>query len=143
MTGVINLDWTLPIASLVFLIALFALNQLLFKPVFRVLDERRAKTVDLRHQAQEKLGYQRALLDQYQARVKEERQAGYKLTDSRKAGAVTERQQRLSQARQEAERLVKQAKEDVEAEREAAKAQLQRESREIARLITTRVLQRS
>lgn len=143
MTGVINLDWTLPVASLVFLIALFALNQLLFKPVFRVLDERRAKTVDLRHQAQEKLGYQRALLDQYQARVKEERQAGYKLTDSTKAAAVSERQQRLSQARQEAERLVKQAKDDVEAEREAAKALLQRESIEIARLITTRVLQRS
>ncbi len=143
MTGVINLDWTLPVASLVFLIALFALNQLLFKPVFRILDERRAKTIDLRHQAQEKLVYQRALLDQYQARIKEERQAGYKLTDSLKTAAMAERQEQLSKARLDAELLVKQAKKDLDAERETAKAHLSKESREIARLITARVLQRS
>lgn len=142
MTGVINLDWTLPVASLVFLIALFALNQLLFKPIFRILDERRGKTVDLRYQAQEKLVYQRALFDKYQARIKEERQAGYKLTDSLKATALVERQERLMKARLDAETLVEQAKKDVEAERETAKAQLSRESREIARLIAARVLQR-
>jgi F0F1-type ATP synthase membrane subunit b/b' len=76
---VINPDWTLPVASLIFLITLWALNKLLFQPLFRVLDERRSRTIELRQRALTELEYERELMEQYHSRMREERQAGYRL----------------------------------------------------------------
>jgi F-type H+-transporting ATPase subunit b len=118
---VINLDWTLPVASLVFLITLFALNRLLFQPLLKILDTRRERTVEMRQKAQRELEYQQALLEEYTSRIKEEKQAGYRL----------------------AEQVLKQAKNDIRAEADKARQRLQQESEEVARLITARVLQRS
>jgi F-type H+-transporting ATPase subunit b len=140
---VINLDWTLPVASLVFLITLFALNRLLFQPLLKILDTRRERTVEMRQKAQRELEYQQALLEEYTSRIKEEKQAGYRLADSMRAAALQERQQAMAQARDNAEQVLKQAKNDIRAEADKARQRLQQESEEVARLITARVLQRS
>jgi len=140
---VINPDWTLPVASLVFLITLFALNKLLFQPLLRILDTRRERTVEMRQKAQKELEYQQALLEEYTARIKQEKQAGYRLADSLRAAALQERQQTMAQARADAEQVLKQAKNEIRAEADKARQRLQQESEEVAGLITARVLQRT
>ena len=139
----INPDWTLPVASLVFLITLFALNKLLFQPLLRILDTRRERTVEMRQKAQKELEYQQALLEEYTARIKQEKQAGYRLADSLRAAALQERQQTMAQARTDAEQVLKQAKNEIRAEADKARQRLQQESEEVAGLITARVLQRT
>ena len=139
----INPDWTLPVASLVFLITLFALNKLLFQPLLRILDARRERTVEMRQKAQKELEYQQALLEEYTARIKQEKQAGYRLADSLRAAALQERQQTMAQARADAEQVLKQAKNEIRAEADKARQRLQQESEEVAGLITARVLQRT
>lgn len=139
----INPDWTLPVASLVFLITLFALNKLLFQPLLRILDARRERTVEMRQKAQKELEYQQALLEEYTARIKQEKQAGYRLADSLRAAALQERQQTMAQARTDAEQVLKQAKNEIRAEADKARQRLQQESEEVAGLITARVLQRT
>ena len=139
----INPDWTLPVASLVFLITLFALNKLLFQPLLRILDTRRERTVEMRQKAQKELEYQQALLEEYTARIKQEKQAGYRLADSLRAAALQERQQTMAQARADAEQVLKQAKNEIRAEADKARQRLQQESEEVAGLITARVLQRT
>jgi F-type H+-transporting ATPase subunit b len=136
-------DWTLPVASFVFLITLFALNQLLFKPLFRVLDERRERTVEMRSRAQRELEYHQALLEEYHSRIRDERQSGYRLAEAVRGAALEERQQAVARARAEAEQLLSRAKDELQAERKSVRERLSREADEIARLITTRVLQRS
>jgi len=140
---VINPDWTLPVASLIFLITLFALNKLLFQPLLKILDIRRERTIEMRQKAQKELEYQQALLEEYTSRIKQEKQAGYRLADSLRAKALQERQQAMAQARTDAEQVVKQAKDDIRAEAEKARHRLQQESEDVAALITARVLQRS
>ncbi len=139
----INPDWTLPVASLVFLITLFALNKLLFQPLLRILDTRRERTVEMRQKAQKELEYQQALLEEYTSRIKQEKQAGYRLADSLRAAALQERQQTMAQARADAEQVLKQAKNEIRAEADKARQRLQQESEEVAGLITARVLQRT
>jgi len=140
---VINPDWTLPVASLVFLITLFALNKLLFQPLLKILDIRRERTIEMRQKAQKELEYQQALLEEYTSRIKQEKQAGYRLADSLRAAALQERQQALAKARADAEQVLKQAKDEIRAEADKARQRLQQESEEVARLITARVLQRT
>lgn len=139
----INPDWTLPVASLVFLITLFALNKLLFQPLLRILDIRRERTIQMRQKAQKELEYQQALLEEYRSRIKQEKQAGYRLADSLRSEALQERQQTMAQARAEAEQVLKRAKEEIRAEADGARQRLQQEAEEVARLITARVLQRT
>ncbi len=139
----INPDWTLPVASLVFLITLFALNKLLFQPLLQILDIRRERTVEMRQKAQKELEYQQALLEEYTSRIKQEKQAGYRLADSLRAAALQERQQTMAQARADAEQVLKQAKNEIRAEADKARERLQQESEDVARLITARVLQRT
>jgi len=140
---VINPDWTLLAASLIFLITLFALNRLLFQPLLRVLDVRREKTVEMRRQAQKELEYHQALLDEYTSRIKQEKQAGYRLADSVRAAALQERQRALAEARAQAEQVLMQAKNEIQTEQEAARQRLRQESEEVAQLIAARVLQRT
>ncbi|HXK58653.1 MAG TPA: ATP synthase F0 subunit B [Acidobacteriota bacterium] len=139
----INPDWTLLAASLIFLITLFALNRLLFQPLLRVLDVRREKTVEMRRQAQKELEYHQALLDEYTSRIKQEKQAGYRLADSVRAAALQERQRALAEARAQAEQVLMQAKNEIQTEQEAARQRLRQESEEVAQLIAARVLQRT
>ena len=135
-------DWTLPVASLVFLVTLFALNQLLFKPLFRILDERRARTVEMRKKAQKELEYHQALLEEYHSRIREERQSGYRLAETVRSEALQERQEAITRARAEAVQLLERSKGELQAECERARERLRREADEIGRLIATRVLQR-
>jgi len=140
---VINPDWTLPVASLIFLITLFALNKLLFQPLLKILDIRRERTIEMRQKAQKELEYQQALLEEYASRIKQEKQAGYRLADSLRSAALQERQQAMTQARADAEQVLKQAKDEIRAEADKARVRLQQESEEVAGLITARVLQRT
>lgn len=139
----IELDWTLPIASAVFLVTLFALNRLLFKPLFRVLDERRARTSDLRERAQGILDSYQSRFEDYQGKVKEEKQLGYQLAESVRSEALRERQQKIFQTRAASQALLEEAKKQIHQELASAQAQLRREAEEVARTITARVLGRA
>lgn len=139
----ITLDWTLGVASIVFLITLVSLNRLLFQPLLRVLDERRAKTSDLRHKAQKTLDSFQSLVDRYQEKVKQERQAGYKLAEAVRNEALQQRQGKMVETRTHAERLLAEAREQVEKELVSAQARLRSSAAEISRSITQKVLGRA
>lgn len=139
----ITLDWTLAAAAAIFLITLFALNRLLFKPLFRVLDERKSQTSDLRQEAQKTLGDYQSLFQQCQEKVKEEKQSGYRLAEAVRREALKEREQRIAQARATAANLLREATGKIHEEMLAAQGQLKREAEEIARIITAKVLERA
>ncbi len=133
-------DWTLLVTAAVFLVTLLTLNQLLFKPLFKVLDERKSQTYDLQDKARKTLDYYNLLLDQYQSKVKEEKRLGYKDGDSVRDKALQERQERTLEARAESEGLLREATERIQNELVLAEQQLKSNAREIAEMIAARVL---
>ncbi len=139
----ITIDWTILAAATIFLVTLFALTQLLFRPLFRVLDERREQTSDLRQQAEETLDRYQLLLEKYQERVQEEKRSGYKMAESLRNEVLKERQRRISEARAEAESQRERARDEILQELAFAQRQIKGEAEGIAQIIAAKVLERA
>lgn len=135
-------DWTIFVAALVFLLTLLSLNYLLFKPLFRVLEERQAKTAGLRSKAFQLRESYEASEEEYQASLKLERQHGYKVAEEARKEALQERARRLAKARQEADDTKALTRKDLEQEIESSKEFLKKEAEQLSRLITAQVLRR-
>jgi F-type H+-transporting ATPase subunit b len=136
-------DWTLPVAAAVFLTTLFILNRVLFRPLFQVLAERGARTTQVSGRVQEILDQHQTLYEQYQQKLAEERQAGYKLAESVRTEALKEGNNRVAQARRQAEALLANARSEIEADLDSAKRQLTREAEDTARILADRILGRA
>lgn len=136
----LNVDWTFLTSGLIFLFTLWALNRVLFKPLFNVLDQRKAQTVDLQVEASEKLDYYSQMVDKYEERIKQEKQRGYQQAEQLRREALEVRQDKLAAARDEAASLLDEARQQIEAETTAARERLQQESEELAATIATRIL---
>ena len=139
----LKLDWTLLATGVVFLLTLWALNGLLFRPLLQVLDERRVRSVETQKQAADFLRSREALLGKYDMKIREQKQQGYQLAEKVRREAGEARLQRLSQARNEAERLLDDAREKVQEEVRVAKTELRRGAEQMAQIIVTRILERS
>ena len=136
-------DWTLPVAAAVFLTTLFILNRVLFRPLFQVLAERRARTTQVSGRVQEILDEHQVLHGQYQQKLAEERQAGYKLAESVRTESLKEGNNRIAQARRQAEAMLVNARSEIEADLDSAKRKLTREAEETARILADRILDRA
>ncbi len=137
----ISPDWTLAVSALVFLVTLLGLNWLLFKPMFRVLEERKARTTDVFDAAGSSEDYYQSLMDQYQEKIKVEKQAGYRLAETVRDEALKQRQQTVAEARASAEAALDRAKTEINAEMRTARDNLRGDVEEIAALISRRILQ--
>jgi F-type H+-transporting ATPase subunit b len=138
----INLDWTVLASGIVFLVTLWALNTILFRPLLRALDQRRERTSEVQKKAAEKSEYHETLVQEYADKVKQEKQRGYQLAETMRKNAMQERQKRISEARDEANQLREKARSRIEQEVEAVRQKLQREAEAIAGVITARVFEK-
>lgn len=136
----IELDWTLPASALVFLLTLAAFNRLLLRPLLQVLDERKARTTDVFESASADGDRYHSLVSEYEERVKQERQAGYRRAEAVRSEALKARQDMVAEARRNGQEMVSEAKHRLQKEKESAKRQLEGEARHIAELISGRVL---
>lgn len=139
----IELNWTLAVGIAVFLVTLVLLNQLFFKPLFQVLEERRAKTSDLRDRVRRMHEEYEALLRRYDQTIQQERQAAYKTAEAIRGEALRERQQILSDARSEGERIIAEARRQIQEELRVTKEKLAPEAEKMAEMITAKVVGRS
>ncbi|UCF35374.1 MAG: ATP synthase F0 subunit B [Acidobacteriota bacterium] len=139
----INLDWTIIATGVVFLLTLWLINILLFRPLFRVMDQRRSMTSGTQEVASEKERYREEMLDQYAEKIKAERQRGYQLAEAIRRETLEKRREQVASARAEADKLLNEARRKVELEIEDVKNSIKRDAEEIAGLITARVLDRT
>ncbi len=139
----ITLDWTLAAAAIIFLLTLWALNSLLFRPLLTAVDERTRLTDGARRQAAQLRQQQQEMLETCMGRVKEEKLRGYQYAEEIRRRTLEERQQRLLLARQEAEQRLSAAREELRREVEASRRLLADQAREAADLLASRLLQRA
>jgi F-type H+-transporting ATPase subunit b len=137
-------DWTL-LAGLVvfFLVLVVPLDRLLFKPVFRVLDEReqriagtRARAAQLEREAQESL-------DRYEASVRAAREESEQARRSMLEGARADALATTGDARAQVEREVETARADIGRALDSARSQLRDQARDLASQAAARVLGRA
>lgn len=139
----ITLDWTLAAAAIVFLLTLWALNSLLFRPLLAAIDRRMQLTEGARQRAAQLRQQQEQVLETCTEKVKEEKLRGYQYAEEVRRRSLEERQQRLARAREEAEQQLRTAREALRSEVETSRRLLAEQAREAAELLASRLLQRT
>jgi F-type H+-transporting ATPase subunit b len=141
--GIINLNVTILIQAINFLILIFLLAKFLFKPLTKFLADRSAGIE--RSLAEAKAAHEAAAKSQaeYQARIRETQREIAAIREQGQREVEAERQRLLQASRDEAGRLVAQAKAEIEAETKRAKASLREEAAGIAMAVAERLLGRT
>lgn len=135
-------DGTLFLHIAIILVMVFVLNQTLFKPINRILEERERRTRGRSGEARDILQRVEAATTNYERSLREARTEGYRLMEHERAEAMSERQIKLNTLREEIGRTVEEEKELIRRQTEEARQTLEAEARSIAVEIGSQILHR-
>lgn len=140
---IISPDGSLVFILVLFLILVFVLNRILFRPIGRVLDERQTLTEGATHEARAAKRSYETRLAGYEAAIRQARAESYKRSEQERAAAVEERRRLIDEAKLQAHEQIDRAKEEIGRQVVQARAALESESRQIAERISRTVLGRT
>ena len=141
--NIISPDGSLVLVLILFIIFVFVLNRILFRPIGRVLDERQTRTEGAANEARAARRRYEAKLAEYEATIRQARAESYRRSEQERATALEERRRLIEQAKQHANEEIARAKLEIERQVAAARAALESESRQIAERISRTVLGRT
>lgn len=139
----ININATLLIQLANFLLLMFLLNRLLFRPMVRVLAERKARTEGRKERAAKVDAEAESVLADYRRQIQEAKAAADQSRSRLVRDGEAERNKLLGTAAREAEKTVTEIRARVRAEAEDARKALGREAEAIADEMATRILGRA
>jgi F-type H+-transporting ATPase subunit b len=142
-SNIINPDGSLVFALLLFLLFVFVMNRLLFRPVSRILDQRRTLTVGAANEARAAARRYEMKLNEYETTVRQARAENYKKLEASRAVALDERRQVIEAAKQQTADEIARAKAEIARQADAARQTLEADSRQIAENISRTVLGRT
>lgn len=138
----INLDWTLILQFVNFLVLLIILNKLLYRPLLGILEQRR-ETIDGSHEKAASLqGEIEEKMARYQAQLSDAKAAASAERSKLKQAAVSEETKIMGEAQQKASVRLQAIKDQVAAEATEAGKTLKAEAKDLAGQIATKVLGR-
>lgn len=141
-SDIIKPDGSLVVILIIFVLFVFLMNRLLFRPIGHVLDERERKTEGARNEARASLRVYEGKVAQYEFSIRHIRAESYRLLQQAREKALAERARLLEEARQAASQDIDAARRQLEREVAAARSVLEREARQIASEISRNVLGR-
>lgn len=141
-TDIIRPDGSLVVIFVLFIIFVFVMNRLLFKPIVRVLDQRERKTEGARHEARASIRVYEGKVAEYEFSIRHTRAETYRLLQEAREKAMAERSRLLDEARQAAGQEFGAARTELERQVVAARATLERDARQIAAEISRNILGR-
>lgn len=141
--NIISPDGSLVVVLFLFIIFVFVLNRILFRPVGRVLDERQTLTEGAANEASAARRRYEARLAEYDATIRQARAEGYRRCEQERATALEERRRTIERAKEHANELIEEAKLDIGGQAARARASLESEARQIAEQISRTVLGRA
>lgn len=130
------------IPTIIFMVLLWgAYSALVYKPLTKVLAERRSKTEGAVEKARADIAAAEARTAEYEQRLREARLAVFKSQEARRQQAMQARGAAVAEARSKAHAQVEQARAVIEQDKIAAQEKLQVESSRLASEIIRAVLQ--
>ena len=140
--NIISPNGSLVFILLLFLLFVFVMNRLLFRPISRVLDERQTLTEGATNEARAAVRRYQAKLADYESTIRQARAESYKRLEQDRAAALEERRTVIDAAKQDTRDKIEGAKSEIARQAEAARAALESESKQIAETISRTVLGR-
>ncbi len=140
--NIINPDISLVVILALFILFVFLLNRLLFRPISHVLDKREALTEGATAEARAAARQYNARLSEYEASIRQARAEGYRKLEQQRAAALEQRRGLIERVKEEAASEIGRAKATLAAQASEARATLEAESRQLAEKISRTVLGR-
>ena len=125
--GLIDLNGTLPVQIINFLILVALLRAVAYKPIVRMMDERRAKIAESSEKADADAAAAEAMLNEYKAQLAAARTKAQEIVDLAEKRASEDREARLQATKHEIEQMKRAAELQMERERAHAVEQLKAE----------------
>jgi F-type H+-transporting ATPase subunit b len=122
------------------LLTFAAYNFLIYRPLTRVLEERRERTAGALARAQADIAAAERKAADYERRLREARQAIFKAQEARRKQILQARDAALGEARAAAEAMMRDARADLEREKNEAKVRLQGEAETLAAAVIRTIL---
>ncbi len=135
-------DGTLLLHITVILIMIFVLNQTLFRPINRVLDERERRTRGQSSEAHNTLRRVEDSLIRYERSLREARTEGYRFLEQARIEAMNLRQDKLSRVRDEVATLIEEEKTGIRTQSDDARLTLSEEAHRVAANLSAHILGR-
>jgi len=120
--NIISPDGSLIFVLILFLIFVFVLNRILFRPISRVLDERQTLTEGSANEARASRRRYEARLAEYEATIREARAEGYRRSEQQRAAALEERRHLIEEAKLQAHDQIDRARTEIERQVAGARA---------------------
>lgn len=133
----------LPVMLIGFVLLIFPLNALLFKPIFRALDERAERIAGARERSEQLQREADKVLNRYEAAIREARSESESARQAKLETARNEQLQLTNAARSEAERELESARGELSRSVEDARATLRESAESLAQAAAERVLGRA
>ncbi|MBN1635179.1 MAG: ATP synthase F0 subunit B [Deltaproteobacteria bacterium] len=138
----IELNWTFVVQIINFLILMFILNKILYKPILKVLDERDAEIVGGQQKNKQMIEDAEKLLKEYSERMQVAKLDALSVKNSAHKEAVEQANVIIRESRENAEEIIFQVSREMEQEIEKAKKDLEPELGSMAETIAQQLLGR-
>ena len=138
--GLFDLDATLPLMAIQFLILVLILNATFYKPLGKAIDERNDYVRKNQLDAQERLAKAEQLAKQYEQELASARGRSQSIVAEAQADAQKIAAEKIAQAQKEAQAQREQAAQETEQQKQAAMASLQQQVDALARQILEKLL---
>jgi len=138
--GLFDLDATLPLMAIQFMILVALLNVLFYKPIGQAIDERDGYVRTSLADAQERLAKAKALADQYEKELTEARRQTQEIVASAKQEASAIASQRIAEAQREAQAKRESAQVQLNQQRQDAMSALEQQVDTLSRQIVSKLL---
>ena len=142
-SNIINPDGSLVFVLLLFLLFVFVMNRLLFRPIGRILDQRQTLTVGAANDARAAARRYEMRLNEYEVTIRQARAESYKRLEAQRAAALEARRLVVEAAKQQTAAEIAQAKAEIQRQAEQARTTLATESQQIAEDISRTILGRT
>lgn len=139
----ININATLLVQLANFLLLMYLLNRILFRPMLRVLEERRERTEGRRKQADQLDSEAQALWDDYQKRIHAAKADADRTRSQLIRQGEVERERLLEAATAESDKAVAQVRARLRGEAEEARRALRAQAAQLAESVAQRILGRT
>jgi F-type H+-transporting ATPase subunit b len=135
-----NFNLTIAIQMVSFLVFVFLMNRIFFRPIVRAIEARQAYLLTQQQKASESLKETESLQRDYEARLRKAREEAQAIVAQATAEADSQRREALAQASAQAAAVIEAARGEIALERDNALQSLRGEVAAIAGTITAKVM---
>lgn len=140
--SLLSVDASLVFVLIIFVVLIFFVNKLVFQPIAKVLDERERLTTGAAGETKKYLKSYDQQLSNYQEKIREARAESYRMLESQRSEALSERGRILSEVKTEVAGKIELKKKEIESASKDAQVRLESDARAMAESISRNLLNR-